>query len=59
MITDVGLTFHFTTVNYLSVNRMEKTTVVILPAIVEKQLKTADVIIALITEARLLDLIQD
>ena len=55
----MALTFHFTTVNYLSVNRMEKTTVVILPAIVEKQLKIADVIIALITEARLLDLIQD
>ena len=55
----MALTFHFTMVKYLSVIRMESSTAVILPVIVEKQVMTVNVIIALITKARLLKFIQD
>ena len=59
------LDFHSTTVNYLSVIQMEISTAVILPlptdqpVIVEIQLISAIVTIALITKARLLEFIQD
>ena len=52
------LDFHSTMVNYQSVIRMDSTAV-ILPIIVEIQLVTVHVIIALITKARLLEFIQD
>ena len=56
---NVELNFHSTMVKYQSVIRLEISPAVILKVFVENKLMTVNVIIALITEARLLEFNQN